>query len=97
MAETAPVHAANVVFTAASAATSPRLALLIMAAEPGLKPYHPNHRANVPRNCWRVGKMEANQMVVKVKSQRFGAMNSKGFFTSYLQGNTVRRKIIRRL
>lgn len=50
IAETAPAHAASVVFTAANAATSPRLALLINEAEPGLKPYHPNHKAKVPRN-----------------------------------------------
>jgi hypothetical protein len=51
MADIAPAQAANVVLTAANAATSPRLALLILAAEPGLNPYHPNHKQKVPRNC----------------------------------------------
>jgi hypothetical protein len=50
MADTAPAQAAKVVFTAANAATSPRAALLMVAAEPGLKPYQPNQRQNVPRN-----------------------------------------------
>ncbi len=50
MADMAPAHAANVVLTAANAATSPRLALLIFNAEPGLNPYQPNHKQKVPRN-----------------------------------------------
>jgi hypothetical protein len=53
MADTAPAHAANVVLTAANAATSPRLLLLIKDAEPGLKPYHPNHKAKVPKNLFQ--------------------------------------------
>jgi hypothetical protein len=51
MADKAPAHAAKVVLTAAKAAVSPEAALLTTKAEPGLKPYHPNHKANVPRNC----------------------------------------------
>lgn len=50
-ADMAPAHAANVVLTAAKAATCPRLALLIFNAEPGLNPYQPNHKQKVPRNC----------------------------------------------
>ena len=58
MADMAPAQAANVVLTAANAATSPLLALLTMDAEPGLNPYHPNHKQKVPRNCTRGNMVE---------------------------------------
>jgi hypothetical protein len=46
-----PEAAAIVVFMAARDATLPLLALVIVNELPGLKPYHPNHNAKVPRNC----------------------------------------------
>jgi hypothetical protein len=46
-----PDAAAIVVFMAASAATLPLFVLATVKELPGLKPYHPNHNAKVPRNC----------------------------------------------
>jgi hypothetical protein len=62
IADMAPAQAANVVLTAAKAATSPRLALLTLRVEPGLKPYHPNHNANVPKN-FQHNKSRRNRML----------------------------------
>jgi len=49
MEDTAPAAAARVVVTAARAATSPYPGTEMTRVEPGLKPYHPNHRMKVPR------------------------------------------------
>jgi hypothetical protein len=54
IAERAPAQAAKVVLTAAKADVSPRLALLIVDDEPGLKPYQPNHKQKVPRNWQQI-------------------------------------------
>ena len=50
MADTAPAQADRVVLTATRAATLPYSVELINKVEPGLNPYHPNHRQKVPRN-----------------------------------------------
>jgi hypothetical protein len=47
-ADTAAAHADKVVFTVAKAEVSPLAAELMFRTEPGLKPYHPNHRQKVP-------------------------------------------------
>jgi hypothetical protein len=50
MAVRAPAHAERVVLTATRAATCPFSADEIPRTEPGLNPYHPNHKQKVPRN-----------------------------------------------
>jgi len=49
IAVTHPDAAARVVVTAQIAAVWAEIALSIANADPGLNPYHPNHRMNVPR------------------------------------------------
>ena len=49
IAETQPHAAARVVVTAQRAAVAADSGLAMANAEPGLNPYHPNQRMNVPR------------------------------------------------
>jgi hypothetical protein len=52
MAVTHPHAAAMVVVTAQRAAVAAESELAITKADPGLNPYHPNHKMKVPRT-WR--------------------------------------------
>mmetsp|Transcript_57997 Transcript_57997/g.86154 ORF Transcript_57997/g.86154 Transcript_57997/m.86154 type:complete len:194 (+) Transcript_57997:821-1402(+) len=64
-AETAPAAAPSVVFTAAKEATSPSFSDEIFSVEPGLKPYQPNHKQNVPRN-WSENRRQEGELVDKM-------------------------------
>ena len=68
---TAKRYLPSVVFTAAKAATSPRSADAMFEADPGLKPYQPNQRQNVPRNCI-------------IEKNRIGGRSPHGIFHEYM-------------